>query len=621
MIRPLLTLFALCISLFGTSQIVESELVFDIEKNRQYQLDQRRPAVERVGGTLSLPFFDDFSRYSLPTTDPNIPASYQRWEDDQARINNTFAISPITIGVATLEGLDRTGYPYDFENEFSEGPTDTLTSLPINLSGFTEFDNVYLVFHYQGGGLGNAPDPSDDDALYLDFFSPFGQGEWFERWSVQGSSMTDFERVFIHITEPEYLLNGFQFRFRSFGRQSGNYDMWHLDYILLDQQINPETFDYDEVGMQYPIQRLLNTFTAMPWTHYQSNPMGFMADNFLFYQHNAGPQAENIASGWEVTYDGSTINFPDQTFNVAGNARQEIVTTGNLNGYVFDPTVTDTCAIFDFCVYHNPTDAYAQNDTTCFRQEFTDYYAYDDGSAERAIGLTSAGCLFALRFQSAITDTIVGIRVHWTPTGNDVSGSPFLLRLWNDQGGLPGSQIIENFTFHYPEYYQNGYDIFTYYPFDAPTEVSGTFYVGWVQSDPFLYNVGNDKNIDNNTGKLFFQLPGEGWEQSPITGSIMIRPVFKSRKTVVSSIAENSLLKTWIYPNPAQNSIILEGLNASKEYQIEIFDMSGKKVWTEQTFGSGRNELDVQTLGRGCYILNVTDNTGASVNHKLMISE
>ena len=619
MIRSLIFLFALCISLSGLAQEIESELVFDIEKNRQFELEKRRPAVERGGGALPLPFFDDFSRYSLLTTNPNVPLSYRRWEDDYARINNTFAMSPVSIGVATLEGLDRTGYPYDFDDQYAEGPADTLTSVTIDLGGYTEFDNIYLVFHYQGGGFGNAPE--GEDSLYLDFYSPFGQGEWFQRWSIGGSAMTNFERVFIPITEPEYLLNGFQFRFRNHATISGNYDMWHLDYIVLDQQINPETFDYDEVAMQYPVQRLLNTFTAMPWTHYQSNPDSFMADNFLFYQHNAGPNAENIASGWNITYDGVTTDFPGQNFNVSGNARQELTTTGNLNAFAFDPTVTDTCAIFDFCVYHNPTDAYPQNDTTCFRQEFTDYYAYDDGSAERAFAVQAAGGMLALRFQSAITDTIIGIRVHWTPYGNDPTNSPFLLRLWDDAGGLPGAEIVENFTFHNPEYYQEGYDLFTFYPFDAPTEVSGTFYVGWVQSDAVLYNVGNDKNIDNNTGKLFIKLPNSNWQQSGITGSVMIRPVFKSNKTPILSVDENVIANTSIYPNPARDMVVLEGLDASKEYQIQIFDMSGKLVLTERTFGGSQNELRIENLESGYYILNISDQLGTSANHKLMITE
>ena len=235
--------------------------------------------------------------------------------------------------------------------------------------------------------------------------------------------------------------------------------------------------------------------------------------------------------------------------------------------------------------------------------------------------MQAAGGMLALRFQSAITDTIIGIRVHWTPYGNDPTNSPFLLRLWDDAGGLPGAEIVENFTFHNPEYYQEGYDLFTFYPFDAPTEVSGTFYVGWVQSDAVLYNVGNDKNIDNNTGKLFIKLPNSNWQQSGITGSVMIRPVFKSNKTPILSVDENVIANTSIYPNPARDMVVLEGLDASKEYQIQIFDMSGKLVLTERTFGNGQNEIPLNDLERGYYILQVSNQAGSTVNHKLMIAE
>lgn len=600
----IICLFAL--SLFSQAQVVEVPLQFDVEKNRQYTLDKSYEGTLRGGGgTISLPFFDDFSRYSLATNDPNVPIEWQRWTDDHARINYTFARSPISMGVATLEGLDRTGYPYDFEDEFAEGPCDTLSSLPINLGGFTAFDNVYLVFHYQGEGFGNAPEAVD--SLHLDFYSPFGQGEWFPRWSVGGSAMSSFQRVFIHITEPEYLLNGFRFRFRNEGRLSGNYDMWHLDYIVLDQQIDPNTFDYDEVAMQYPVSTWLNEFTAMPWAHYQSNAAGFMADQFQFFQNNPGPLTENITSGWSVTYDGVKQDFPSQTFNIQDNDRSEITTTGNLNGYVFDPLVTDTCAWFDVCIYHNPADAYQQNDTICFRQEFTDYYAYDDGSAERAIGIQAQGGMVALRFQSAIEDTLIGIRVHWTPYGRDVSNNPFLLRLWNDGGGIPGSEIIENFTFHNPEYYQEGYDIFTFYPFDQNVAISGTFYVGWVQSDDVNYYVGNDKNRDNNTGKMFVMLENGIWEQVGITGSAMIRPVFKSRKTPIVSVSENESTGISIYPNPSNELLNISALPEG-ETLVDVVDITGKTVLTERSFGIQNVQINTSSLADGLYVVRVISN-------------
>jgi hypothetical protein len=101
----------------------------------------------------------------------------------------------------------------------------------------------------------------------------------------------------------------------------------------------------------------------------------------------------------------------------------------------------------------------------------------------------------------------------------------------------------------------------------------------------------------------------------------MVRPVFKSRKTEIVSVKENEITNTSIYPNPAQDRLIIQGLDIGNQYQIQIFDMSGKLVFTERTFGEGQNELDIESLERGYYILNLTDQSGSAANHKLMITE
>ena len=56
---------------------------------------------------LTLPFIDDFSQnYIFP--DGNL------WEDMDVYINSNFPDYPITYGVATFDGLDATGTPYNF---------------------------------------------------------------------------------------------------------------------------------------------------------------------------------------------------------------------------------------------------------------------------------------------------------------------------------------------------------------------------------------------------------------------------------------------------------------------------------------------------------------------------
>ena len=274
----------IAITCFGSltssfAQEIENGLTYDaarVSKHRQEQ-QWKLEAVSYRGGqaSLTLPFFDDFSRYSLPTNDPSIPLSWQRWQDTSAYINTHFPINPPTIGVATFDGLMNDGYPYDFTDQYAYGPADTLTSLPINLSSFSSADNVYLTFHYQPGGLGNYPD--DSDSLVLEFFSPFGAGQWTQVWSSDMNAPVDtFTQVFVQVTDLAYFLDGFQFRFRNYATLSGAFDLWHIDYVLLDAGIDPNNFVFDEVSQQFHENTLLNNnYTAMPWTHFLPNASGY----------------------------------------------------------------------------------------------------------------------------------------------------------------------------------------------------------------------------------------------------------------------------------------------------------------------------------------------------------
>src|SRR5690606_24103151 len=108
---------------------------------------------------LSLPFLDDFSQnYHFP--DENL------WQDINVYINSNYPKTPPSYGVATFDGLDSTGFPYDFSSQIAHGIADSLTSHPIDLTVIN--DSVYLSFQYQAGGNGNAPEV--EDSLRLDFF-------------------------------------------------------------------------------------------------------------------------------------------------------------------------------------------------------------------------------------------------------------------------------------------------------------------------------------------------------------------------------------------------------------------------------------------------------------------
>jgi hypothetical protein len=75
-----------------------NQVLFSVEKNNLKAKKSR----------ATLPFIDDFS-YDGPYPDQTF------WTDKQAYINNTMSATPITRGIATLDGLNEFGRPY-FKN-------------------------------------------------------------------------------------------------------------------------------------------------------------------------------------------------------------------------------------------------------------------------------------------------------------------------------------------------------------------------------------------------------------------------------------------------------------------------------------------------------------------------
>lgn len=593
------------------AQETETVIRFDAMRNAQSKKEfiwKQQGSLRGGTASLTLPFFDDFSRNSLPTNDPAIPLTWQRWSDTCAFINTGFPIAPPTIGVATLDGLRADGYPYNFADEFSYGSADTLTSLPIDLSTYTSNDQVFLSFFYQGGGMGNSPDAGD--SLIVEFYSPFGPGEWTQVWTSPEVFPTNtFDQVFIAVTAPQHFLDGFRFRFRNYGTLSGAFDHWNIDYVQLDAGVDSSNVIFDEVCMQYPLRTLLNEYTAMPLTHFAANASNQMVSTIGVQERNLGND-ENIVTSYSITkQDGTSQVFPSVDFNTALNANSSFTRTINLNGYTYNVTPDDTCSYFDVKTYINPTDARLQNDTATLRQYFYNYYAYDDGTAERGYSNSAAGGMIAMKFRAEVTDSLLGLFVYWLPTGVNVSAETFLLRAWADGGAQPGTELGENFNYHHPAFYHHGENYFSYYAYDNPIAVTGNFYVGWVQSGTLGLPVGNDKSGNINGTKVFYNNGFEQpWQQSSINGALMIRPVFKSGKSSVwNSVSEFSSENVSVYPNPFNTNFTVQGLNENRAYRVSIISSTGQIISSSTHSHVSKIEMDQSNLAVGMYFIQITD--------------
>ena len=539
------------------------------------------------------------------------------WLDNYAYRNYTYSDHPPTLGVATFDGFDENGYPYDFSLPTNYGIGDYLTSKPIDLSGNTPLDSLYLSFFYQPEGIGN--DPEEQDSLVLEFFSPLTT-LWEHVWSATGTPLQAFQQVMIPITKAQYFSNAFQFRFKNYGIISGSIDHWHLDYVFLSPfRTNIDT-NRKDVAFTYQTNTLLNNrYTSMPLTHFATNPASFMCDTITTFSRNNSVAPKLMGNyGINVSHEGTSIfNFNLNPYANSILALTDFKTLWHPDtlGIVYDTSLIDSCAeVFDVWFTHRTTpDDIRENDTMKFSQKFSNYYAYDDGTAEGAYDLVGVGAKCAYQFPLTMADNLYGIAIHFSPTIDNVDSKTFFLTVWDNSGsgGSPGSILYQE-TVLADVVYENANNKFHVYPFSTPLAVSGTIYIGWQQVALDRLGAGLDRN-NNNQSKIYYNF-GAGWANTSVQASLMMRPVFDICETSVVGVSEeiktNSTSK--IFPNPSSDIVTVEASEQIKS--IRLFDVSGKNI---ATFNNTSN-FSVREFSKGLYLVNIITETGNST-HRLVI--
>lgn len=540
------------------------------------------------------------------------------WQDNQVYLNNDYAINPPTIGVVTFDGLNENGYPYDFSTAFTYGKADYLTSKPIFLDTkpnglpYSLSDSIYLSFYYQPQGLGNEPEP--EDSLVLQFYSP-NDNEWVSMWKADGTQLdTNFTQVMIKITDVRFLKAGFKFRFLNYASLSGSFDHWNLDYVFFGSSRFSTDRVRDDVAFQLPSHTLLNRYTAMPWKHFKWETNSAMVDSVFVFQRNNNTAGRLVGSNqMEIFYHSALQQTIVNTNTPSIPGLTDFQTEYKIpTGYFYDTSVNDTNASFLVQVTHNTTPDFTRtNDTLRFVQEFSDYYSYDDGTAEAAYGVQGLGGLnskIASRFSLSQGDTIKSVFIHFTPSAYNMSSTTFIITLWNESGNRPGSVIYEKVTLDVPRY-NLGVNGFYEYPLDSNHFLpSGNYFVGISQTTPDRINIGFDKNI-NNLDNTYYNSNGV-WQKSGFEGTLMIRPSFVYQRDYSVGLNENEEQPSVIvFPNPANSQISVELSSSNTIKNIEVIDLTGKLV-ISSTFVSA---LDVSHLKNGMYVMRITDEKNRQV--------
>src|SRR5690606_19832917 len=81
-------------------------------------------------------------------------------------------------------------------------------------------------------------------------------------------------------------------------------------------------------------------------------------------------------------------------------------------------------------------------------------------------------------------------------------------------------------------------------------------------------------------------------------------------------LTNNLLLK--IYPNPANSMVnILSGETIAV---LQIFDLTGKTIYTNQNVNAELAHVDVSTFSPGIYILKISNKNGVSTTEKIVVN-
>lgn len=564
-----------------------------------------------IGKKLSLPFIEDFASTTV------YPDAAQ-WKDRLVFVNHTYPIAPPSINVATFDGLNRVGVPYGF----GRGYCDTLTSYPIRLDRLTEADtnSIYLTFYVQPQGLGE-PLTGGDSLMLFGRFSAASPDSFNLLWKGSPLSFrTDsFERISILLPKL-YWHDEFQLRFINIGSRTGNLAHWHLDYIHLDRGRSPGDAPVDAAIRDYP-SPMLKKYSSVPYSHFRANQALFLNDTQYMAVNNNSLQAYAINYGREVfDQDNNRVDTFGNVFNNFGASSSQV--GGVKKNLAFASFSTDTSLIRArfYTRIGTATDdrGYRANDTVWQHTHLSNYYAYDDGTAEAGYGILESPGKVALAYQFSQPDSMYGISVYYNRGVSDVSHLDFQLKVW--QSLDPEEELV---SIPAKAVYYNARNGFHYVKFTEPVYVSGKIYIGWEQNQIFPLNVGLDVNHKVNyqylpNPEMSYYVNGI-WRPTAIPGALMMRPlVGKWLDPPPVGLHENKAgrMEITLYPNPSTGLVQIRAGNL-QDCSVSVCDVSGKEVYRTHSPAGG---IDLSGLVSGIYFVKVSNTkNGASAVSKLLI--
>ncbi len=574
------------------------------------------------GAPLALPFFEDFSTYfGQPDT--------SKWINGGAVVGNNFSPNPPSKGVATLNGLKFSGAAYNPDPVIVQSSTDTLTSRPIDLGGANPSSNVLFSFWWSSQSLGETPDPNDSLVLQYKDRNSIWRQVWSKRGNTDATIRDFFTQEILQVNNADFLHGAFQFRFLTFGRASGLYDAWNIDYLILAQNPGFPMNSLRDVTVTRQPKSVLKRYSAMPLEQFLVSPAqewaaadstvatnlestGFFLFPYTYTLTNLTINQEiwrydSPASGIQID---ARVNKPigapiSNTLTVSGPppVRLQSKFKINANQTSYDPNID-----------------IARNDTIGRVTVLGDYYAHDDGTAEYGIGLGQARLgSVAVRYALNKPDTLTAIRFYFPRFVQDLAGRTLVVSVWKRLDGKEESKLYEQ---SFRIIHTDTLNKFVTYALDKDNRgnppsperlsklaVADTFYVGWRQLTNDFISVGYDLNTDSRT-EIFYDISGRGqWRAAASevglrAGSVMIRPVFGSAPLVTGIEPSNPSSPTaadfQVFPNPTNGMVYWNRPGIRK---VTVQDLMGRVLKESLYETNAKMEISTAGLPSGMYVL------------------
>lgn len=616
-------------------------------------------------GYLNLPFFDDFSENKPQNHKPRTDL----WMSNSGvQINNNYALSAPTVNVATFDGTDKSSVPYNGYS-FAQGLGDSLVSKPVVLNGLTAASNVRLSFYYECGGRGDLPDYKEGDSIVLSFKYSYIPDSipgikynkdtlvegWKTVWSQSGcngkpdslkvNDKTSFLFVTLPVDSVKYFHEAFQFKFKAYGRQSGNFDAWHLDYVYLDKnRLNNDTNQYlSDRSLNEFVKKPFKYYTAVPYKHYYKNSAAFLNDTISFTASNLSINDNPLVVGSIVIRDllssgqvnDSITNLPKGYFQpisakeIGYLAPLPVATIKHYADSLSVPVYSDTIfraqeiltriRLVSTQEVQNGAklgiDLTQNNSVDCITRLY-DYYAFDDGVPEYSAELGGKGALLAYKYVIPVKDTITAIDINFSHNIRDNSGEQFKLVIWKRLSLTRGQQdsiiyMSDNKNVRYDDTISTLSDGFARYPLNianiGTAIVQDTIYIGYKQTSIYQLQIGYDydenasgidKIYTNGTAQPNKWLPLIG-----VKGHLLMRPVFGTYTNSVKNItyATGPPSDYPGGPNPTNGVYTLYGV---KPVTSSLTSASGQtQTVISNTVNDTDTEYDLSAYPAGFYIL------------------